>query len=176
MWGPVVLGKLGRLRCALALPRADCVNKEKVDPMEFEHWNPKLAERFSSYVPDKGIDGYLGVRIDEFEAGRMVASFEVSDDMITMIGNIHGGCLSAFCDHVLGVVLYPVMPKGSWAATTEFKINLLRPVSGGTCTATAEVISMSRTTAVIRIDVHNDGRLAAAAQGTCLLMAPREDS
>ena len=90
-----------------------------------------------------------------------------------MIGNMHGGCLSAFCDHVLGVVLYPVMPEGSWAATTEFKINLLKPVSGGTCTATAEVISMSRTTAVVRIDIANDDRLVAAAQGTCLIMAPK---
>ena len=97
----------------------------------------------------------------------------MTDEMITMIGNMHGGCLSAFCDHVLGVVLYPVMAKGSWAATTEFKINLLKPVKEGTCTAMASVISMSRTTAVVRIDVANGDRMVAAAQGTCLIMAPK---
>jgi uncharacterized protein (TIGR00369 family) len=65
------------------------------------------------------------------------------------------------------------MPKGSWAATTEFKINLLRPVSEGVCTASAEVIAMSKTTAVVRIDVTNKERLVAAAQGTCLIMGPQ---
>ena len=141
--------------------------------MTFEHWNPETADRFKQFDPKKGIDGFLGIRIDNVEPGKLVASFDVTDEMITMIGNMHGGCLSAFCDHVLGVVLSPVMPEGSWAATTEVKINLLKPVSGGTCTATAEVISMSRTTAVVRIDIANDDRLVAAAQGTCLIMAPK---
>ena len=100
--------------------------------MTFEHWNPETADRFKQFDPKKGIDGFLGIRIDNVEPGKLVASFDVTDEMITMIGNMHGGCLSAFCDHVLGVVLYPVMPEGSWAATTEFKINLLKPVSGGT--------------------------------------------
>ncbi|HAE55092.1 MAG TPA: phenylacetic acid degradation protein [Acidimicrobiaceae bacterium] len=141
--------------------------------LTFEHWNSKTAERFKKFVPERGIDGFLGIRIENVEPGKLIASFEVTDEMITMIGNMHGGCLSAFCDHVLGVVLYPVMPEGSWAATTEFKINLLKPVSEGTCTATAEVISMTRTTAVVRIDVSNGDRLVAAAQGTCLIMAPK---
>ena len=65
------------------------------------------------------------------------------------------------------------MPEGSGAAPTEFKINLLKPVSEGTCTAMAEVISMTRTTAVVRIDVLNGDRMVAAAQGTCLIMAPK---
>jgi uncharacterized protein (TIGR00369 family) len=65
------------------------------------------------------------------------------------------------------------MAEGSWAATTEFKINLLKPVSDGSCTATAEVISMTRTTAVVRIDIANGDRLVAVAQGTCLIMAPK---
>ena len=141
--------------------------------MTFEHWNPETADRFKQFDPKKGIDGFLGIRIDNVEPGKLVASFDVTDEMITMIGNMHGGCLSAFCDHVLGVVLYPVMPEGSWAATTEFKINLLIPVSGGTCTATPDVISMSRTTAVVRIDGANDDRRVAAAQCTCLIMAPK---
>lgn len=30
-----------------------------------------------------------------------------------------------------GCVCYPHMAKGGWAATTEFKVNLLAPVTGG---------------------------------------------
>jgi len=76
------------------------------------------------------------------------------------------------CDHVLGMVMYPVMPDGYWAATTEFKINLLAPVKGGTCTATSEIISMTKRMAVVRIEIENEGRLVAAAQGTCTIVAP----
>ena len=100
----------------------------------------------------------------------------ITDELITLMGNMHGGCLSAMCDHVLGVVMYPVMPPGYWAATTEFKINLLAPVTGGTCVATAEIISMSKRLAVVRIDVENDGRPVAVAQGTCTIVAPKTGS
>ncbi len=139
----------------------------------FEHFNATVADRMTGIVSPKGIDAYLGIEVTEFDAGRLVARMPVTDELLTVMGNMHGGCLSAFCDHVLGVVMYPVMPKGSWAATTEFKINLLAPVTGGTCVATAEVISMSKRLAVVRIDVENEGRLVAAAQGTCTIVAPR---
>ena len=98
----------------------------------------------------------------------------VTDEVITYIGNMHGGCLSAMCDHVLGTVMYPVMPEGYWAATTEFKINLLAPVTGGTCVATADIVSMSRRLAVVRISIENQGRLTSVAQGTCTIVAPRK--
>jgi uncharacterized protein (TIGR00369 family) len=102
-----------------------------------------------------------------------VAAFDVTDELITMIGNMHGGCLAALCDHCLGVVMYPIMPERYWAATTEFKVNYLSPVSGGTCRATAEVVSMTRRLAVVRVEVENEGRLVCLAQGTCTIVAPK---
>jgi len=65
------------------------------------------------------------------------------------------------------------MQSGQWAATTEFKLNLLSPVSSGTVVAEARIIAMTRSTAVVRIDVENDGRACGAAQGTVLIMQPR---
>lgn len=135
------------------------------------------ARALGAPAPAKGIDGYLGVRVEEFGPGRLVASFAVRDELVTFIGNIHGGCITALVDHCLGVVMYPVMPPGSWAATTEFKVNLVAPVSAGVVRATAEVVSMSKRMAVVRIDVVNevDGseRLVALAQGTCTVVAPK---
>ena len=57
-----------------------------------------------------------------------------------------------FCDHMLGCVCYPVMKKGQWGATTEFKINLTAPVTKGTVIARAEIINLSRTQAVVRMN------------------------
>jgi len=137
-------------------------------------FNEKVAERFKGPATGQGgIVEFLGFEITDAAPGTMDAKFEVRDELITGFGNMHGGVLSAFCDHMLGCVCYPAMEKGQWAATTEFKVNLTRPVSGGTVTAHAEIINKSRSQAVVRIDVHNDGRLCAVAQGTCTIMDPR---
>lgn len=140
---------------------------------QLELLNEKFATRIVGARGDKGINAYVGIVVTEMGAGRCVASFEVNEELVTPIGNIHGGCVSVLVDHVLGVILYPVMPPGHWAATTEFKLNLLAPVSRGTCTATAEIISITRRLAVVRIEVVNEGRLVAVAQGTCTIVAPK---
>ena len=120
-----------------------------------------------------GLTEFLGVEILSAEPGVMTGRFEVRDDMLTPMGNMHGGVLSAFCDHMLGCVCYPAMKKGQWAATTEFKINLTAPVTTGEVEARAEIVNLSRTQAVVRIDVTNEGRLAAMAQGTVTIRDPR---
>jgi 1,4-dihydroxy-2-naphthoyl-CoA hydrolase len=139
----------------------------------FETFDQQWVDKVVGAVSKRGIDRYLGVRVTEIQPGSLVAEMPVTDELITRMGTMHGGCLSALCDHVLGVVMYPVMPAGCWAATTEFKINLLAPVTGGTCVATSEIISMTRRLAVVRIDVENEGRLVAAAQGTCTIVPPK---
>lgn len=140
---------------------------------EFE-FNEKIAEAFKN--PSAGAGGladYLGVRIVEVTPGTMHGQLDVKDDFMTMIGNMHGGVLSAFSDHMLGCVMYPVMKKGQWAATTEFKINLTAPVTKGVVDAYAEIINMSRSQAVVKIELENEGRLVAVAQGTVTIRDPR---
>ncbi len=141
---------------------------------DLEIRNPRFIDHLLGHRSDSGIDGFLGTRVVEMEAGRLVVEFDVGDEHLTFIGNMHGGCLAALCDHCLGVVLYPVMPPGSWAATTEFKVNYLRPVSGGTCRATAVIESMTKRSAVVTVRVENEGRMAAIAQGTCTVKLAEE--
>ena len=142
-------------------------------PIEFERFDEEYARKIIGRTSKRGIDGYLAITVTELTPGRLVAGFEAREDLITPLGSMHGGCLSALVDHCLGVIMYPVMPPGFWAATTEFKINLLAPVSGGMCVATAEIRSMSRRLAVVGIAVENADRLVALAQGTCTIVAPR---
>jgi uncharacterized protein (TIGR00369 family) len=133
-----------------------------------------IAKRFLG--PPKGGGGlpeYLGFQLSDAGPGYMTGTLAVRDELLTPFGNMHGGVLSAFCDHMLGCVCYPAMKKGQWAATTEFKINLTAPVSKGLLEARAEIVSLSRTQAIVRIDVTNEGRLAAVAQGTVTIRDPR---
>ena len=133
-----------------------------------------VAQRFiESNDLLSGLPEFLGIRLTEIVPGRLTAEMEVRDNLMTPFGNMHGGVLSALCDHVLGCVCYPHMKPGQWAATTEFKLNLLAPVTSGTILATAQLVTMTRTMAVVRIDIENEGRLCGAAQGTVMVRGPQ---
>jgi 1,4-dihydroxy-2-naphthoyl-CoA hydrolase len=143
-------------------------------PRRMPDFKPEIVKSFmDSSNRMTGLPEYLGLRILSMEPGRLTAEIAVDPKLLTGFGNMHGGVLSAACDHVLGCVCYPHMEKGQWAATTEFKINLLAPVSRGTVTAHAEIISMTKQTAVVRIEMENEGRLCCSAQGTVLIQNPR---
>jgi 1,4-dihydroxy-2-naphthoyl-CoA hydrolase len=147
---------------------------EGAAPKWHASYDAEVAERFlTANEKSTGLPAFLGVRLVEFGPGRLRAEMEVTPDLMTPFGNMHGGVLSAVCDHVLGCVCYPHMKKGQWAATMEFKINLLAPVSRGTVSANAEIISLTRSTAVVQIAIENEGRNVASAQGTVLIRDPR---
>ncbi len=116
-----------------------------------------------------GLPAYLGIRTVAVGPARMVASLEAREELLNPFGTLHGGVVSALVDHVLGAVLYPVIDRGKWAATTEFKVNLLAAVRGGTLRAEATIIAMTKRTAVVVVEVTNDGKPAALAQGTVLI-------
>jgi uncharacterized protein (TIGR00369 family) len=141
----------------------------------FEYFDREVADRFLAANEQlTGLPAFLGARFVSFEPGRLVAELEAREDLHTPFGNLHGGVLAAFVDHVLGCVLYPHMRPGHWAATTEFKINYLAPVARGRVVAESTIVSLTRSTAVVRVEVGNEGRVAAIAQGTVLIRAPRK--
>jgi 1,4-dihydroxy-2-naphthoyl-CoA hydrolase len=148
-----------------------------VPPPDFTY-DEKVAAGLQRLVEPSqgGLIGYLGIRHVEVGPGVLCAEIDVRDDLKTPFGNLHGGVLSALCDHVLGTVCYPVIARGAWAATTEFKLNLLAPVTAGVLTATAHIISLTKSTAVVKIDVVNEARLVCAAQGTVLIKPPKSGS
>ncbi|MEX0874848.1 MAG: PaaI family thioesterase [Actinomycetota bacterium] len=141
--------------------------------MTFEHYNQKVADAFVKMASHTALPDFLGVSFTDAGPGRLVAEMEVRPEMLTPFGNLHGGVVAVLVDHVLGSVMYPVMPPGWWAATTEYKVNNLAPVREGGLRAEATIVAMTRRTSVVRVDVTNGERLVCVAQGTCLLQAPR---
>ncbi|TMA38077.1 MAG: PaaI family thioesterase [Deltaproteobacteria bacterium] len=139
----------------------------------FEQFDPSIAESFlRASRAATGLPAYLGIRIVEITPGRLVAAMDVRDELLTPFGALHGGVMAGLVDHALGCVLYPLMERGQWAATTEFKVNYLAPVRGGTIVAESTVLSLGRRTAVIRVEVTNGDQLACVAQGTLLVSDP----
>ena len=139
----------------------------------FENFDPKIAEMMvRAHDTPAGLPGFLGITFASLTAGRLVATMPVKPELVTPMGAVHGGVMAGFVDHTLGCVLYPLMKRGQWAATTEFKLNYLRAVKSGTLTAEATVIALGRRSAVVRVDVTNDGALVCIAQGTLLISDP----
>jgi uncharacterized protein (TIGR00369 family) len=93
--------------------------------------------------------------------------------LLNPFGSAHGGVVAGLVDHVLGAVLYPVIERGQWAATTEFKLNLVSAIREGNVRAEAIIVAMSKRTAVVQVEVTNDGKLAGLAQGTVLIPEKR---
>ena len=140
----------------------------------FENFSSKVAEGMVRVNNEStsGLPHYFGVVFDEMSPGRLIAHLDVKQELLTPFGTLHGGVMAGFVDHVLGCVLYPLMERGQWAATTEFKLNYLAPVKTGTLIAESTVLSLGRRAAVVRVEVTNDGRPACLAQGTLLISDP----
>jgi uncharacterized protein (TIGR00369 family) len=137
-------------------------------------FNQTVADGFIAANDSQvGLSHTLGMELDHFEPGFLRGGLDVRPEYLTPIGNLHGGTIAALVDHMLGCVLYPHMAKGQWAATTEFKVNYLKPVTEGRLTAEATILNMTKRSAVVRIDITNANRLVAAAQGTCTIVDPK---
>jgi uncharacterized protein (TIGR00369 family) len=143
----------------------------------FEHYDEGIAKAMMrAHESVTGLPKYLGAQLTEFAPGRLVATMGVRPDLLTPFGTLHGGDMAGFVDHVLGCVLYPLMERGQWAATTEFKLNYLAAVRDGTLTAESTVVALTRRTAVVRVEVTNGAQLACVAQGTLLVSDPPKKS
>jgi uncharacterized protein (TIGR00369 family) len=143
-------------------------------PITPRRYDPKVAESMTG-ADDllTGLPAFLGIRTVEIGPARMVAELDVRPELLNPFGTAHGGVVAGLVDHVLGSVLYPVIERGQWAATTEFKLNLVAAVRSGVLRAEAIIVAMSKRTAVVQVEVTNDGKLACLAQGTVLIPEPR---
>jgi len=123
-----------------------------------------------------GLPGHLGINHVRFEPGRFYCTATIDPSLLTPFGNAHGGVTAAIVDHVTGVVVYPLMERGQWAATTEIKVNYLAPLKAETVDAEATVIAMTKRSAVVRCELYRQDpsrRMLAAAQATLTIVDPR---
>jgi uncharacterized protein (TIGR00369 family) len=142
---------------------------------DFPNFDPVLAETMVAQTAGAagGLPGYLRIATTSAGPGRLTCELPVTEDLLNPFGAAHGGVVSALVDHVLGAVCLPVIERGAWPATLEFKLNFLAPARVGTMVAEATIVSLSKRTAVVRVDVTNGGRPICAAQGAVAIMAPR---
>lgn len=139
-----------------------------------DRFDPDLAAWMLSNGSDGGgIPGYLGMRFTEVGPGWCTCRIDVTAELLNPVGVAHGAVVASLVDHVLGSSVITLVPRGTWPASLEFKVNYLAPAREGELVARAEVVSLSSRTAVVQITCTSGGRPVATSLGTVALVPPK---
>jgi uncharacterized protein (TIGR00369 family) len=139
-----------------------------------ERFDAGVAEGLRRVGPEHapGVPQFLGMQITEVGPGWLVCEVELRPELHNPAGVAHGSVVASLVDHVLGCTVMPHAP-GNWPATLEFKLNYLAPAREGMLSARAELVSITSRTAVVAVEVTNEGRMVATALGTVMIVPPK---
>lgn len=129
-----------------------------------------LQKTLTGFFPEK-----LGMRFIEASKDALRAEIEVTAELCTLPGRMHGGAIMAFADTLgaYGTVLN--LPTGHSTTTIESKTNFFSAgAEGGKVVGTTTPIHRGRSTMVWQTRVErDDGKLVALITQTQLVLAPK---
>ena len=121
----------------------------------------------------------LGARLTTFGEGEATLELDIRQDLLQQNGYLHGGVLGYAADNTLTFAAGTVV--GAGVLTTGFTIDYLRPATGTTLRAHAQVVRPGRSRVVCRcdlfvVDAEGTQTLCAVAQGTIAVLQPPNGS
>src|ERR1043165_6642362 len=106
---------------------------------------------------------FLGLELCETVDGPTAICMDVRDDLKAHPGVVHGGAIASLIDTASAFAVLAVIEQNERVTTTDLTIHYLRPVSSGRMVAQATIVRAGRSRFVVRVDLQNDGVLAATA-------------
>ena len=129
-----------------------------------------LQKTLKGFFPEK-----LSLRFLESSKDELRAEVEVTRDLCTLPGRMHGGAIMALADTLgaYGTVLN--LPEGHSTTTIESKTNFFSAgIEGGKIIATTTPVHRGRSTMVWQTRVErDDGKLLALVTQTQMVLAPK---
>lgn len=112
----------------------------------------------------------LGAELVSVENGRVVISCECRDALTQQNGFMHAGAITTLADVACGYAAMTTAPDRSNVMSVEYKMNLLRPMSGKTLSVVGTVLKSGRTLTVTRAEAFDadSGKLIAEMLGTMI--------
>lgn len=104
----------------------------------------------------------MGMRLLSADGGKSVMECRIRPVLLNSAGTLHGGVIGALVDMSVATALRSVMPLSSRMTTVEYKVNFLKPASGGTVTAHGVVLRRGATIAFGSSEIRNAGGEAVA--------------
>ena len=132
-------------------------------------------ERISSSFHKQNFLTLIGATLEAAEPGRVVVSCERREDLTQQQGFLHGGVVTTLADIACGYTALTVIPEGQEVLSVEFKINLLRAVTGSKIVAEGSVVKAGRQLVVTEAEVRDadSGKVVAKMLAT-MIPAPIE--
>ncbi len=113
---------------------------------------PEIKQGFKGTLAET-----LGIKVVEFEKGRVVATMPVDSRHHQPLGLLHGGASLALAETVASVGgWYLVSDEGKVVVGQEINANHLRSVRSGTVKAVGEIIHQGRTSQVWEIKIYDE--------------------
>jgi len=110
---------------------------------------------------------FMGIELDEIDAGVATLSFEIKPELKQNHGVVHGGAIASLIDSATAFAIISLLPTDEHATTVDLTISYLRPVTEGRARAIARVIRSGKRLIVVSAELFDDrGTLAATALST----------
>lgn len=124
----------------------------------------ELAQKIENEIQRQSYARLLGLKVLEAEEGRVVISCQKRADLLQQTGILHGGVIGGLCESTAGYAIQTMMPEGKDLVGVEYKISLMRAISGDTAIAVGKVLKMGKQLAVAEAEVFNQGSDKVAAK------------
>ncbi len=114
---------------------------------------PSLAEaraffRRAAFIAD------IGLEVDAVGEGECTTSLAIAPRHLQHSGQVHAGVLTTMADHTAGAAAQTLAAEGSFVATVELKISLLRPARGERLVCRGSVLKPGKQLSFVEADVH----------------------
>jgi len=103
--------------------------------------------RRAPFVADLGID------VDAIGAGECTTSLAIAPRFLQHSGQVHAGVLTTLADHTAGAAAQTLAAEGSFVATAELKISLLRPAKGERLVCRGRVLKPGKQVSFVEAEV-----------------------
>ena len=125
------------------------------------------VERLSQALDSVPFARFLGIELDEIDAGIATLSFEIKPELKQNHGVVHGGAIASLIDSATAFAIISLLPTDEHATTVDLTISYLRPLTVGRAKAVARVIRSGKRLIVVSAELFdNRGTLAATALST----------
>ncbi len=143
---------------------------------DFEPQDPAFDSKVRTSFARQAAMASLGIEIGDLGPGWIELQFRPPPGFTQQDGYVHAGVVAAALDSACGYAAYSLTPPGTDVLTSEYKINLLRPVGGDSFLARGFVIKPGRTLTICQGELRSEpnGPLLAVMTGT-IILRPQAD-
>lgn len=113
----------------------------------------------------------IGLRVARVHSDGVTLECAMRDELKNIAGMMHGGVAATLADAAVGIALARHFGGRRPCATTDLKINYLRPIAHGKIAARSHLVRIGKNLCVGRVDLTDAQRkLAAVAIVTYMLL------